>query len=321
MKVLVTGAHGFIGTEVCRVLAGQGMSVRALVRTEVGNDQDGIEYRIATLGQDRLDPEIFVDVDCVVHLAGRAHVLNDQLDDPLAAFRMHNRDATVALAEQALACGVRRFVFMSSIGVNGAETFGMPFTESTQPQPHADYALSKYEAELLLQERLTGSGMELVIIRPPMVYGLNAPGNFGRLLKLVSSRIPLPFGAVKNQRSLISRHNLALFTALCVSHPSAAGEVFLICDGTQVSTGEIVQALAAGMRGNSILVPVPPFLMRACATVLRKKAIYTQLCGSLVIDASKARRLLGWTPSSTTSACLAEVGAQYARQKVCAPEA
>jgi UDP-4-keto-D-FucNAc 4-reductase len=315
MEVLVTGANGFIGNELCLFLLGQGISVRALVRTATKR-LDKVDYRVGALEEIDSLKDVLKGVDCVIHLAGRAHVVNDSHVDPLSLFRAVNRDATLALAKLASESGVKRFVFMSSIGVNGAETPSDVFNESSVPAPCADYAVSKYEAELDLQKYLATTSMEYVIIRPPMVYGIEAPGNFARLLRLVSTGIPLPFRSLKNRRSLISVENLVEFTTLCIRHPNARNNIFLVSDGTDVSTADIVSALAKGMGKRGFLLPIPIWLMGFVARVLKKKALHQQLCGSLIIDSSKARRVMNWTPSSNSLNALERVGRQFVVKKM-----
>lgn len=306
-RVLVTGANGFIGKALCQALAASSYKVSGLVRT-VREPVPGVEYVEVDLEHsDSLDVAC-QDVDCIVHLAGRAHVLNEHDQRPLEAFRRANCDSTLRLAQQALASGVRRFIFISSVGVNGAETSGKPFDELSSPKPHADYAISKLEAEEGLKKLLMGTGTELVIIRPPLVFGIDAPGNFGRLLKLVATGLPLPLGRANNRRSIISRENLVRFIALCIEHQAAAGQLFLVSDGRDVSTVEMVNALALGMGKRTLILPVPDVLLKIGARLLGKKSLYTQLCRSLQIDSSKAQNLLGWTPHENTQDALEKIG-------------
>ena len=249
--------------------------------------------------------------EVVIHCAARAHILNDKSVDPIAEFRNINVNGTLNLARQAIEAGIRRFIFISSIGVNGAQTSNAPFTELSEPLPHADYALSKLEAEQGLRELVKGTGMELVIVRPPLVYASHAPGNFQRLLKLVSIGLPLPFASVRNQRSMIALENLVDFITHCIDHPAAANELFLISDGIEFSMPEIVRSLAAGMGRKAYLLPLPDGLMRWGGRLLKKEGMYTQLCGSLIIDSSKARNLLGWSPRVTPAMALFKAGQDY----------
>jgi len=310
-SVLVTGSSGFIGRRLVSRLGTEDFRLTCLSRSPVAKEAPGRAIN-ASLEELITVPEHFEGIDCVIHLAGRAHVLKDAEADPLTAFRKTNRDLSVELMRCAINAGVKRFVFISSIGVNGASTSGQPFSELSAPAPHAAYALSKLEAELELSKLAASSTIELVIIRPPMVYGADAPGNFQRLLKLVSSGIPLPFASVYNTRSMVALDNLVDFIALCVKHPAAANELFLVSDGTDVSTADIVRHLGEGMGRKVRLLPVPPSLMRIGAALLGRQAMYTQLCGSLAIDSRKARELLGWRPGLTAEAALVRSGQEFA---------
>ncbi len=314
-KIMITGASGFVGSALCRELVRAGHGVVAVVRR--------IEERlpeVTYIETDLSDPTAFVDgfpaVECIIHLAGRAHMLDDTAADPLTAFREVNRDATIRLACRALDAGVKRFVFVSSIGVNGNSTSQQAFIEDSPARPHAPYAVSKYEAEQELMALLEGKGMELVIVRPPLIYADNAPGNFGRLLKLVASGLPLPLSTVNNARSLISRRNIVDFLVLCAEHPRAAGELFLVADGEDVSTAQMIMALREGMGKRPLLFAFPVGLLRLALLMLGKAAMYEQLCGSLQVDASKAYRLLGWQSSENTLEGLRKAGREYiSRQK------
>lgn len=313
-RVLVTGANGFIGKVLCQALAANSYKVSGLVRT-VREPVPGVEYVETDLEHsDSLDA-VCQDFDCIVHLAGRAHVLREHDQNPLEAFRRANYEVTLRLAQQAVKSGVRRFIFISSIGVNGAETFAKPFDEFSSPKPHADYALSKLEAEQGLRNLVAGTGTELVIIRPPLVYGFDAPGNFGRLLKLVATRLPLPLSGVNNRRSIISLDNLVSFITQCIEHPAAADQLFLISDGKDISTTEMVQALALGMNKKPLMLSVPNVLLKLAAKLLGKESLYTQLYCSLQVESTKARELLGWQPQENTLEALERVGRLYVSQR------
>ncbi|MFU2328100.1 NAD-dependent epimerase/dehydratase family protein [Pseudomonas sp. NFX98] len=311
MNVLVTGATGFVGRALIDRLNGEGLHhVKGSVR-KLGNDVVGSSQTVAVgdISATTDWSEALEEVEVVVHLAARAHVL-DASDDQ-ADFHRVNVEGAVNLAQQALKSGVKRFVFISSIGVNGAYTENKAFDESSPNAPHAIYAESKRSAEQMLLELVQGSLMELVIIRPPLVYSAKAPGNFQRLLKLVKSGIPLPFAMTNNKRSMVSLGNLTDFISLCIDHPAAANELFLISDGDDVSTRQIVSLLAEGMGRRVWLLPFPASIAQVGARMLGKSSLYTQLFRSLVVDSSKARELLGWVPRQSTSVALKEAGMRY----------
>ena len=309
-NVLVTGANGFIGKALCDHLSTHSVLVRGAVRS-LPNDKKNIDYCIVDFEKDLDLSGLCHGVDCIVHLAGRAHVLNDRHHDPQQAFRTINCEASFRLARQAVRSGVKRFIFLSSIGVNGSQTPSCPFDESSVANPMTPYARSKLEAEQGLEEIFRSTDSELVIIRPPLVYGLDAPGNFSRLLKLIRLPVPLPLGRIRNLRSLVSLENMVEFIRLCLGHPGAVGRVFLISDGVDVSTSEIVSALSEGMARKKFLFHVPNFIFKAVAKLVDRENLYTQLFCSLQVDTSLARRLLGWTPLGHPYANLRDIGRQY----------
>lgn len=295
MKVLVTGATGFVGTALVERLTADGVPVVAAVRRDawiggahtvaVGDIGPRTDWRAALAGVDR-----------VVHLAARAHVTSDQSADPLFEFRKVNVEGTLALARQAAAAGVQRVVFVSSIGVNGIRS-ERPFSETDTPVPVEPYAISKLEAEEGLMRLARQTGMEVVILRPPLVYGPDAPGNFGRLLKAVRRGVPLPLGAVRNnRRSLVALDNLVDLIAICIDYPAAANQVFLAGDGEDLSTSELLRRMAAAMGKPDRLLPVPENWLVLGFRLLGKGDLAQRLCGSLQVDISKAREQLGWNP-------------------------
>ncbi len=295
MKILVTGANGFIGRALCSHLRARGFEVVAVVRQptdrpgEVVCDSDGSWSR-ALAG-----------CDTVVHLAGRTHVMHDRAPDPLQAFRASNVAPTLLLAKRAVAAGVRRLVFMSAIKVHGESTApGCRFKPDDVPSPQDPYAVSKWEAEQQLVQLAANSKLELVIIRPPLVYGPGVKGNFASLVQWVTRGTPLPFGAIRNMRSLIGISNLVEFTTLCAdinASPNAAGEIFLVSDGEDVSISELLRRVAAAYQCPSRLLPVPAWLLRGAARLANRSAQADRLLGSLLIDDSKAREMLGWSPA------------------------
>ncbi len=297
MKVLVTGANGFVGSALCPRLAGLGYEVVPLVRRQsnIANEvivHDAVSWKAALNG-----------CDSVIHLAARAHVMQDQERNPLQAFRVSNVDTTIELAKRAVEAGVRRFVFMSTIKVNGEETApGCSFSPEDLTEPKDPYAISKWEAEQGLFEIAKKIGLELVIIRPPLVYGPGVKGNFATLIKWVKNGVPLPFGALRNRRSMIGLDNLLNFTVLCADaarSPSAKGQVFLVSDGEDVSTTELLRRVAKAYGCKSRMFSVPVDLMRLAARCTGKSSLADRLFGSLVVDNSKARQMLGWHPPSS----------------------
>lgn len=306
MKVLLTGGSGFIGqallarlTETCEVRAairrGRSNLLAGVEPVFTGEIDGGTDWSDALRG-----------VDVVVHLAGRAHVLSEKTVDPLIEFRRVNVEGTAQLAFQAAEAGISRFIFISSIGVNGGSSL-QPFTEADSPCPIEPYAVSKLEAERCLMSAAETSGMEWVVIRPPLVYGPGAPGNFQRLVQATKKGIPLPLGAVNNRRTLIARDNLVDLIALCVKHPAAANEIFLAGDAEDLSTTELLQLLARVLGRPSRLIPVPVWLMEWGAAIFGRRMVIRKICGDLQVDTSKVRRLLNWNPPVTVDDGLAQV--------------
>ena len=297
MRCLVTGATGFVGRALTAALLRGRHTVRAATRS-AGLAMANVEpVQVGTI--DGTTPWVAAlrDVDVVIHLAARVHVMHDRAADPLAAFREVNTQGTLNLARQAAAAGVKRFVFVSSVKVNGECTQpGSAFTEEDAPNPQDAYGLSKLEAEQGLRAVAALTGMEVVIIRPPLVYGPGVQANFAALMKAVQRGWPLPLGALRNQRSLVALDNLTDFIVTCSTHPQAANQTFLVSDGRDLSTAELVRGLARAAGAPARLLPIPVWLLQAVASVLGKRAAAQRLCGNLQVDIAKARRLLGWTP-------------------------
>ena len=315
-KILVTGANGFVGRAVCAELARRSISAVAAVRSLAATPAPFFDPGIAAVEVGQIDGATdwagaLEGCTAVIHLAARAHILADSHADPLAAFRQTNVAGTLALARAAARAGVRRFVFVSSIGVNGSLNC-VPFTGADVPAPAETYAASKLEAELALQGATAGGAMELVIVRPPLVYGPECPGNFRRLLQLLATGAPLPFGAIAARRSFIGVWNLADVLLLCTSHPDAAGNVFLVSDMEDVALPGLLRGLADGMGRKARLFSVPPKLLAGVAGALGKSGIYDKLCGGMTVDAAEARRVLDWTAPVSLAEGLRRTGRWYA---------
>lgn len=311
--ILLTGANGFIGRAVTAAMLAKGESVVATVRA--GHAQAtpvacGLRWiAVGDINAQTVWQAPLVGVHTVVHCAGRAHVLYEQATDALAAFREVNVAGSLRLAQQAAAAGVQRFVFLSSIGVNGDQT-AAPFDEVVPPRPHDACAVSKLEAEQALLALAAQTGMEVVIIRPPLVYGPGAPGNFASLVRWVQRGLPLPLGAVYNKRSFVALDNLVSLVLLCAVRarsPQAANQVFVVADGEDVSTSTLLRKVARAAERPSRLLPVPASLLRAGASLLGKRAVADRLLGNLQVDATKARTLLGWRPVVTMDQQLAKM--------------
>ncbi len=301
MRCLITGATGFVGSAVTHALVRcTGYKVIAAVRrsSPLLQQQNINQVIIADLQAATDYSQVLANVDVIIHAAARVHIMNDDVYDPLSEFRRVNVEGTLNLARQAAQAGVQRFVFLSSIGVNGNHT-SKPFTEEDIPHPHDAYSIAKYEAEYALLKLGKETGLEVVVIRPPLVYARYAPGNFKTLIEWVKKGVPLPFGSVQNQRSLVALDSLVDFIVLCATHPKAANEVFLISDGEDVSTTELLRKVGKALGKNIRLIPVPVGLMTFVAKLVGKEDVANRLFGSLQVDSSKARELLGWKPVIT----------------------
>jgi len=295
-RVLVTGASGFVGKAlVCR-LAQEGRWAPVAGSRREGVSSIDAEWVVTPSLEAGVDwSQALHEVSAVVHAAARAHVLEEEAVDPLAEFRRCNVEGTLELARQAAEAGVRRFVFLSSIGVLGRSS-ERPLRFDDEPAPEDDYAVSKLEAEQGLAELSKETGMEVVVVRPPLVYGPNAPGNFGKLMEWVARGVPLPLGAVDNRRSLVGLDNLVDLLVTCLEHPAAANRVFLAGDGEDLSTTDLLRRVAAAMGRRARLVPVPPVLLRAGARAVGRGEMARRLLDSLQVDISHTRETLGWEP-------------------------
>jgi nucleoside-diphosphate-sugar epimerase len=299
MNVLVTGANGFIGKALCAGLVDKGWSIRGVIRSgkHVAMLPAGIDIvQIESIGPNTDWSQALENIETVVHLAARVHVLEETAADPLSEFRHVNTAGTEHLARAAAKAGVSRLLYVSTIKVNGERTVGAPFTEDDEPAPEDPYAISKWEAEQALQRISSESRLEIVIVRPPLVYGPGVKGNFLRLLKLVDRGIPLPFNMVSNRRSLIALDNLVDLLVRCIQSPQAVRQTFLAADGEDLSTPELIRSIAKTLGRPNRLFPFPPILLRLGAKLLGMEDVSNRLFGSLVINSSKVKKLLNWRP-------------------------
>lgn len=304
---LVTGANGFVGAEIVRQLRADGAAVRLAVRAAAGAAD---EVAVGEIGSDTDWRVALAGVDRVIHCAARVHQMDDRSADPLAAFRAVNRDGSAALARQAADAGVTRLVFLSSIKVNGETTKGRgPFTAEDAPDPQDPYGVSKWEAEQALHAIAAEAGLEVAVIRPPLVYGPGVRANFARMVSWVARGRPLPFGLCRNQRSLVSVTNLASLAIAASKHPAAAGATLLASDGETVSVRDLLSRIGVAFGGPVRLLPVPPALLRLAGSLTGQRAAIDRLCDPLIVDGESARRLLGWHPPATMAETLAAMAA------------
>jgi len=307
MKILVTGATGFVGRYLVNDLS-KTDEVIACVREKSNLLPSSVQQIV---GNNFFDIALPKDTDVIVHLAGIAHNKNNSVDE----FKKINVDGTLELARKALQTNVKRFIFMSSIGVNGNSTYGKVFTEQDIPNPTNDYTKSKYEAEKALAKLFENTNIDLVVIRPPLIYAHDAPGNFSKLLMLMRLGQFLPFGCTHNQRSFIAIENLVSFITACIYHDTKINETFLIADDEVISTKQLIQCVSSGMGKSMILLPVPTKLLSTLADVTGKVGMFEQLYGNLQIDNRKAKKFFNWHPPKHSLNALKEVGNLYRNNK------
>ena len=327
MTYLVTGATGFVGHALCGFLTERGHDVRAAVRKPAGleaswasrprsadqpADHKGTapgvlrEVVVGDMSTDAYWGAATDGCDAVFHLAARVHVMDETAADPLVEFRKVNTSGTEKLAQSAAESGVKRFVYASSVKVNGEWTTTQPFSEVDVPQPIDPYGVSKWEAEQALHRIASVSNLEVAIVRPTLIYGPGVGANFLALMKFVASGKPLPFGAVHNRRSFTSLANFCDFLYVCATHPQAAGETFMVSDGVDVSTAALVKKMAEVLKKPANLLPIPAGMINFFGTVLGKKEFARRLTGSLQVDITKARHLLDWSPPQKMEDALVE---------------
>ena len=311
IKVFVTGASGFVGEAlVYRLLQQKDRLTIAGVRgkSRLKGSCPLVHFDLASTE----DLPLLGDVDVIVHAAARVHVMKEASDDPLTAFRAINVDGTLRLARHAAESGVKRFIFVSSIKVNGDSTeLNRPFTADDIPAPTDPYGVSKHEAEEGLKNISVETGMDVVIIRPPLVYGPGVKANFLSMLRLLDRGVPMPFGSLANRRSLIALPNLVDLLAICVDHPEARNQTFLASDGEDLSTPMLLKRLAHALGKKARLISVPGWLLLGVARLTGKQAVAHRVCGSLQVDIAKTRRQLGWIPPVSVEQALNQTASDY----------
>ena len=296
LMIAITGAAGFVGGALTRHLRMQGQDVRSLVRTGSGGPQ-GAEVVIGDIGPETDWTKALHGVDCVVHCAARVHVMADADNDPLAAYRHVNTRGTARLAESAAACGARRLVFLSSVKVLGEQTpANKPFQTNSPALPQDPYGQSKWEAEQALADIAGRTGLEVVVIRPPLVYGPGAGANFLALAKAVQKGIPLPLASIRNRRSLVGLDNLLDLLSLCIHHPAAAGQTFLVSDGADLSTPALIREMANALNVGARLFPFSVAGLQLAGRLTGRLAQVSRLTESLQVDISHTTRTLNWRP-------------------------
>lgn len=313
MNILVTGANGFIGSHLCTRLQAAGWNVRGTVRSLKSTFHFGegvVPIVVGPLWPDTNWSQALDGIDTVIHLAARVHVMNDQADDPLNEFRRVNALGTEKVAREAAKAGVRRLVYISTIKVNGEEA-SEPYTTDSPARPSAPYAISKWEAEQSLQRVASETGLEVVVVRPTLVYGPGVKANFLNFMNVIQRGIPLPFASVSNRRSMIYIGNLVDALATCAVHPSASGKTYLVSDGEDISTPELIQRMNQLLGSSTHLFPFPPVLLRLAGSIVNKSAEIDRLLGSLTVDSSKFRNELGWEPPFTLNDGLRETAKWY----------
>ncbi|EIK46676.1 WbjF [Cellvibrio sp. BR] len=312
-NMIITGASGFIGRHLVYELLknGENYKIFAVVRKPTFTDADVHEIIINDIDDITWIESFPEEIDCIIHTAGLAHNKLTDRRKKLEHFRKINTICTQRLAEAAIKKGAKRFIFLSSVGVLGASTKSNPFNDFSPVLPFSEYAISKREAEIEITRLCTNTSMDYVIIRPPLVYGFDAPGNFASLLRLIHTGIPLPLGLVNNKKTFISCSNLASFIVCCANNPLASNQIFLIADDQNISTPELVKVLALGMGIKPLLLPIPIFWIKTICTLGRKLNTYEQLCCSLEIDSTRAKQLLQWTPPTNTIDGLIRAASEY----------
>jgi nucleoside-diphosphate-sugar epimerase len=312
IKVLVTGANGFVGQSLCKQLLQQDDFVRAAIRDLNKTVSASEKVLISDLDANTDWSLALQDIQVVIHLAARVHVMKETSTDALAEFRKVNVEGTVNLARQAVRAGVTRFIYLSSIKVNGEQTLpGLPYTAEDVPNPIDPYGISKQEAEIALRQLSAESGLDVVIIRPPLIYGSRVKANFYSMIRMLDKNVPLPFASIANKRSLVALDNLNDLIITCIKHSTVVNQTFLVSDGHDLSTPELLKRMAVALGKKVYLLPVPSALLVIVATILGQKAIAQRLCGSLQVDMTKTCEILAWQPPVNIEDALAKAAQWY----------
>ena len=312
MKFMISGAGGFVGRALCAELFRRGQSVSAAVRSDKSSIKNTEVIIVGAIDSETKWADALCDVDVVIHLAARVHVMREKAADPLAEFLQVNLHGTSNLARQAACFGVKRFVYVSSIKVNGEQTSAtQSFTELDEPSPQDFYSISKWQAEQALWRIAQETGLEIVVVRPPLVYGPGVKGNFAQMLAVIAKRFPLPLASVYNRRSLIYVENLVDALIVCATHPVAAGQTYLVCDGEDISTPDLLRQLGDAMGCPAHMLPFPPSWLRMLGKLSGKSEQVERLLGSLQVDSGKIRRDLNWFPPYTLQQGLQATAESY----------
>ena len=306
MKILITGSNGFLGQYLCQFLAEKNYSILAQTRkaqTFALPNISNINFDL----NDNLDNVNLYQVEVIIHCAGRAHIMNETAESPLTAYRQTNVQGTLNLAQKAVESGVKRFIYLSSIKVNGEETRETPFKPDDLFKSNDPYGLSKYEAEQALLKLSEQTGLEVVIIRPVLIYGPNVKANFKSMISLANKKIPLPIGCLDNKRSMVSLYNLADLIKTCLVHPNASGEIFLVSDQDDISVKQLFEKLAYHQNNKLMMLPIPKKLITLLASLVGKGAVASRLCSKLVVDTTKNTELLDWKAPYSVDDSLAKM--------------
>jgi len=325
--VLITGATGFVGRRLTEYLLSQhpNIHLRLAVRKITQNIMDAHlqsnpRVHVEVVGDINAQTDwaqALTGIDIVIHLAARVHVMQDHASDPLQEYRQANTASSLHLAQAAAKAGVKRLIYLSSIKVNGEATEPQkPFSEDSLPAPIDPYGVSKWEAELGIEKICSQTSMEFVVIRPPLIYGPGVKANFRKLMQLVAKGLPLPLGAIHNQRSMLALDNLISFIDVAMTHPAATNQCFLLSDGQDLSTTQLLKLLAKGMHQSLWLIPLPTMILQTLAKMVGQSSASERLLGSLQIDSSKARQLLGWGPPLTVEQGIALTTEYYLRNQL-----